>query len=47
MLHKRVSYAKAEGAGGSDEKSKTGTGTRAAGSRTTRFEVIKGGGRAA
>lgn len=51
MLHKRVSYAKAEGTGGSDDKTgtKIATATRALGGRPTRFEVIRGegGGRAA
>jgi len=48
MLHKRVSYTKAEGTGGGGEdKAKAGAAPRPAGGRTTRFEVIRGGGSAA
>jgi len=48
MLHKRVSYAKADtpGAGGSEDKSggKSPAHPRPAAGRITRFEVIRGGG---
>lgn len=47
MLHKRVSYTKTEGSGGSEEKAKPGGTPRPAGGRPTRFEVIRGGGSAA
>jgi putative nucleotidyltransferase with HDIG domain len=48
MLHKRVSYARAEGPPGGATEEKVGAKTpatpRTAGGRTTRFEVIRGGG---
>lgn len=46
MLHKRVSYARPEGGTGSGEKTgtKTAVTSRSPGGRTTRFQVIRGGG---
>lgn len=46
MLHKRVSYAKEDGSSGAEDKSgsKAAAGARPNGPRSTRFEVIRGGG---